>query len=247
MLLSTITAIWLATIAGYRVNKRRSLVKLLIDHSTSPRITIGWEKLFRAFPFSPWVLDAPLEWPIRGFSLCPLCLLTLPPLSSVSCLLFFNLLLLLRLDRPITFRRLSRIAPPQLLPPSPSLHRFVCPSHIPISSTLALDLPSLLLSQPSFLIHHIIYYFVFFVDFSSLPPPSFFATLHAIHASLAYSHFSVLDPRHVPLFPRSQTPRRTTPLLNPRFIRTGIPLDSVLFIIETALDSDIVDRGAATL
>lgn len=174
---------------------------------------------------------------LSAFSLSLLFLQSLASSSSISCFLCV-------LTRPITFPRLSRIAPPQILPPSPSLHRFVCPSHIPIPSTLALDLPSLLLSQPSFLIHHIIYSFVFFVDFSSLPPPSSFALLHAIHASLAYSHFSVLDPRHVPLFPRSQTPRRTTPLLNSRFTRTGIPLDSILFIIETALDSDIVERGA---
>lgn len=125
---------------------------------------------------------------LSAFSLSLLFLQSLASSSSISCFLCV-------LTRPITFPRLSRIAPPQILPPSPSLHRFVCPSHIPIPSTLALDLPSLLLSQPSFLIHHIIYSFVFFVDFSSLPPPS--SSLSSMRfmprSPTRISRFSTLD------------------------------------------------------
>lgn len=52
----------------------QTISKLFPKHTHQPRHRLpqnldGWEKKFHAIPFSLWVLDAPLEWPIRGFSL----------------------------------------------------------------------------------------------------------------------------------------------------------------------------------
>lgn len=137
---STLTAVWLSGIAQRSPIIQAPFAELLkVDRPRpAPQNHTGREQLFCAFPFRPWVLSAPLDWP-SGFSLCRysfsvfsrflLFLLSLP--AIIGHRLSLPKALLPRLDRS-PFFRLSRFAPQQPLLPSLS-RRFLSQPPSPFS------------------------------------------------------------------------------------------------------------------
>ncbi|PWY84699.1 hypothetical protein BO94DRAFT_110572 [Aspergillus sclerotioniger CBS 115572] len=203
---------------GKKENKPLKLIPRTTNYyypAPTPQNLDGWEKKFHAIPFSLWVLDAPLEWPIRGFSLCLSLSLThaLPPSSdprfspSGSPFFLFTCLPSPLPDSPshlstLSFVHLSSYHSP--LPSDLSSFSSLCP---PTANPPYEHHPSLV-SPPSL--------------FTSYPSVSLF--LHAIRGPSAYSQSSVTDPRS-PAFQRSHAPPRKTTLLRPR---TTCPLSNPL-------------------